>query len=102
MGIDHIPELVNISQCNIEKGNADLLKEGRIELTVGDGRLGVPEHGPYNAIHVGAAASSVPDALIQQLKVLLSYNYINLFKIRNYFIVLDWWTTYSPSGTSRR
>lgn len=69
VGIDHIPELVNISQCNIEKGNADLLKEGRIELTVGDGRLGVPEHGPYNAIHVGAAASSVPDALIQQLKI---------------------------------
>lgn len=26
----------------------------------GDGRLGVADNGPYNAIHVGAAADSLP------------------------------------------
>jgi protein-L-isoaspartate(D-aspartate) O-methyltransferase len=32
-----------------------------------DGRLGCPEFGPYNAIHVGAAVEIVPEALLQQL-----------------------------------
>jgi protein-L-isoaspartate(D-aspartate) O-methyltransferase len=32
-----------------------------------DGRLGFPEFGPYNAIHVGAAVEIVPNALLQQL-----------------------------------
>jgi protein-L-isoaspartate(D-aspartate) O-methyltransferase len=34
-----------------------------------DGRLGWPEHAPYDAIHVGAAATEIlPQALIDQLK----------------------------------
>lgn len=33
-----------------------------------DGRLGWPEHAPYDAIHVGAAAAEIPQALIDQLK----------------------------------
>jgi protein-L-isoaspartate(D-aspartate) O-methyltransferase len=33
-----------------------------------DGRLGWPEHAPYDAIHVGAAAPEIPQALIDQLK----------------------------------
>jgi protein-L-isoaspartate(D-aspartate) O-methyltransferase len=37
-----------------------------IHLT--DGRLGWPEHAPYDAIHVGAAAPEIPQALIDQLK----------------------------------
>ena len=36
-------------------------------MTCGDGRLGCPEFSPYNAIHVGAAAELVPDALLHQL-----------------------------------
>ena len=31
--------------------------------TVGDGRLGFPEGAPYDAIHVGAAAATVPKAV---------------------------------------
>lgn len=31
--------------------------------TVGDGRQGYPEEEPYDAIHVGAAASTVPQAV---------------------------------------
>ncbi|XP_024220930.1 protein-L-isoaspartate(D-aspartate) O-methyltransferase isoform X2 [Bombus impatiens] len=34
---------------------------------VGDGRLGYPEKAPYDAIHVGAAAKEMPQALIDQL-----------------------------------
>lgn len=33
-----------------------------------DGRLGWPEHAPYDAIHVGAAAAELPQVLIDQLK----------------------------------
>jgi len=69
VGIDHIPELVEMSRRNIEKANPDFLKSGRVKLLVGDGRLGVPEFGPYNAIHVGAAANKLPQALIDQLKI---------------------------------
>lgn len=36
---------------------------------VGDGFAGLPEFGPYDCIHVGAAAPYVPKALIEQLKV---------------------------------
>lgn len=31
--------------------------------TVGDGRLGYPDGAPYDAIHVGAAAATVPKAV---------------------------------------
>uniref|UniRef100_A0A2K6SI08 Protein-L-isoaspartate(D-aspartate) O-methyltransferase n=1 Tax=Saimiri boliviensis boliviensis TaxID=39432 RepID=A0A2K6SI08_SAIBB len=37
-------------------------------LSVGDGRMGYAEEAPYDAIHVGAAAPVVPQALIDQLK----------------------------------
>ncbi|XP_042307494.1 protein-L-isoaspartate(D-aspartate) O-methyltransferase [Sceloporus undulatus] len=37
-------------------------------LAVGDGRMGYTDEAPYDAIHVGAAAPVVPQALIDQLK----------------------------------
>eukprot|EP00057_Strongylocentrotus_purpuratus_P032060 XP_786523.3 PREDICTED: protein-L-isoaspartate(D-aspartate) O-methyltransferase [Strongylocentrotus purpuratus] len=68
VGIDHIKELVDKSRKNIEKDNPDLLTSGRIQLIVGDGRQGYPAGAPYDAIHVGAAAPTLPQALIEQLK----------------------------------
>lgn len=68
VGIEHIPELVDLATKNIKKDNPELLQSGRIKLIVGDGRLGYPPDAPYNAIHVGAAAPTLPDALIHQLK----------------------------------
>ncbi|KAH9400692.1 Protein-L-isoaspartate(D-aspartate) O-methyltransferase [Tyrophagus putrescentiae] len=68
VGIEHFPQLLNESIENITSGNADLLKSKRIILQVGDGRKGCPEHAPYNAIHVGAAAPTLPNALVEQLK----------------------------------
>lgn len=38
-----------------------------IEIKVGDGKLGWPEHAPYAAIIVAADAADVPPALIEQL-----------------------------------
>lgn len=38
--------------------------------TVGDGRLGYPDGGPYDAIHVGAAAPTVPKAVRTRLLLL--------------------------------
>ena len=39
-----------------------------VEVKRGDGSLGWPEHAPYDAIIVTAAAEHVPQALIEQLK----------------------------------
>ncbi|XP_010441750.1 PREDICTED: protein-L-isoaspartate O-methyltransferase 2 isoform X1 [Camelina sativa] len=69
VGVDHIPELVDMSIKNIEKSvAASLLKKGSLSLHVGDGRKGWQEFGPYDAIHVGAAASEIPQPLLDQLK----------------------------------
>ena len=65
VGIDHIDELVSDSVKNLKKDATigGLLDSGRIKMVVGDGRLGYPAHGPYNAIHVGAAAPEIPQAV---------------------------------------
>ena len=43
IGIDHIKELVELSKENIKRGNVELLKDNRVVLVTGDGRLGYPE-----------------------------------------------------------
>lgn len=68
VGIEHIPQLTKLSENNIKKGNAQLLETERILLITGDGREGYLEKAPYDAIHVGAAAPVVPEALHGQLK----------------------------------
>jgi protein-L-isoaspartate(D-aspartate) O-methyltransferase len=41
---------------------------GNVTLTVGDGSRGLPEHAPYEAINVAAAAGgAIPSALFEQL-----------------------------------
>lgn len=67
VGIDHIPELIEISTRNVRDDCSHFLKEGRVKFVVGDGRLGYAADAPYNAIHVGAAAESIPQELVKQL-----------------------------------
>ena len=50
------------------KNHSNLIKEGKIILVKGDGRKGYKENGPYDCIHVGAAAMEPPKELIEQLK----------------------------------
>jgi len=68
VGIEHIPELVEFSVENLKKDRLGKALEGEeIEMVIGDGRQGYPDGGPYNAIHVGAAAPILPPALVDQL-----------------------------------
>ena len=69
VGIDHVKELVQWSKENLIKdGKKDFLDKQIIRMKTGDGRLGYSKHGPYDAIHVGAAAPKVPNELLDQLK----------------------------------
>lgn len=53
----------------LEKARSNLrpLRLSNLRLVHGDGTLGLPEGAPYDAIIVAAAASRIPDALLQQL-----------------------------------
>lgn len=94
VGIEHIPALTALAEQNIRAdglGTAIDDEQG-IVLVTGDGRLGVSissnqitqkincllcwslsdlagyaQKGPYDAIHVGAAARTIPPALVEQL-----------------------------------
>ena len=69
VGIEHVPALVATSLENIRRdGKQHLIDSGNLEILEGDGRMGVPDLGPYDAIHVGAAAPMLPKALVEQLK----------------------------------
>ncbi|HEY5601502.1 MAG TPA: protein-L-isoaspartate(D-aspartate) O-methyltransferase [Gammaproteobacteria bacterium] len=61
--VEVIPELVESAQQTFTK-----LGYMNIECRLGDGHQGWPEHAPYDAIIVTAAAEQIPDALIGQLK----------------------------------
>ncbi|KAI9315211.1 protein-L-isoaspartate O-methyltransferase [Dichotomocladium elegans] len=68
VGIEHIEPLVELSEKNMAKRHADWLREGRVKFIAGDGRLGYPADSGYDCIHVGAASSKKPTALLDQLK----------------------------------
>jgi len=68
VGIDVIEPLVAWSIENCKKDEPELLSKGIITLKVGDGWKGDNDNSPFDCIHVGAAAESVPKALLEQLK----------------------------------
>lgn len=58
VGVDHIPQLVTQSENNLRADSlGQALDTGQIHMVAVDGREGYPEHAPYDAIHVGAAAA---------------------------------------------
>ena len=65
IGIDHMPDLVEDSIKNVKKDPelAKLMDTGQLKLVAGDGRKGYEPEGPYDAIHVGAAAPTLPQAV---------------------------------------
>jgi protein-L-isoaspartate(D-aspartate) O-methyltransferase len=68
VGIEHIPELADWSITNLKKdGLGNMLDDRSIIIVSGDGRKGYESEGPYDAIHVGAAAPTMPQALVDQL-----------------------------------
>jgi len=61
--IERIPELAEQARRNLaDAGYAD-----RVEVHVGDGTRGLPEHAPFDAIAVAAAAPGLPSSLYEQL-----------------------------------
>ena len=65
VGIDHIDELIKESVANVKKTSftARLLETGQLKFVVGDGRQGHLPDAPFDAIHVGAAAPVLPEAV---------------------------------------
>jgi len=70
VGIDHIEGLTNMALNNMRKSEEGrrLLDSGKVEFITGDGRKGYEAAGPYDAIHVGAAARELHEELVKQLK----------------------------------
>ncbi|KAG9392400.1 Protein-L-isoaspartate(D-aspartate) O-methyltransferase [Carpediemonas membranifera] len=71
VGIDHCGPLVDQARDNIMADPVayKYLEDGTIELRVGDGRHGAPDLAPFDIIHVGATAQSIPQPLLSQLRV---------------------------------
>ena len=69
-GVDRTASLVALARENVDR-DAALARAvgGRVAFSVGDGWRGHPAGGPYDAIHVGAAASEIPTDLLDQLAV---------------------------------
>ena len=70
VGIDHIPELVELARKNMSKSDEGrkFLESGKVKFITADGRLGWKEGAPYDVIHVGAAAEKLHPVLIDQLR----------------------------------
>ena len=67
IGIEHIKDLYDWGINNMIKHHKDLIEKKKIQLILGDGRLGYKRKAPYKCIHVGAAAREVPNEIIEQL-----------------------------------
>lgn len=50
------------------RDNLASIGTGNVEVVVGDGSEGLPEHAPYDRISVAAAAPSIPSPLVDELK----------------------------------
>eukprot|EP00928_Gymnodinium_smaydae_P003347 TRINITY_DN11200_c0_g1_i1.p1 TRINITY_DN11200_c0_g1~~TRINITY_DN11200_c0_g1_i1.p1 ORF type:complete len:242 (-),score=53.15 TRINITY_DN11200_c0_g1_i1:60-785(-) len=68
LGLECVGALVPWSEENLRRdGKGSLLESGRVLLRNSDGSRGATEHGPFDVIHVGAAAPRLPEQLVEQL-----------------------------------
>ena len=61
--IERIPELAEQARENLAAAGYE-----QVEVHVGDGSVGLPEHAPFDAIAVAAAAPALPQQLYEQLE----------------------------------
>jgi protein-L-isoaspartate(D-aspartate) O-methyltransferase len=61
--VERIPELAERARARLAAAGY-----GDVDVHVGDGSLGLPEHGPYDAIVVAAAAPAMPGSLYEELR----------------------------------
>jgi protein-L-isoaspartate(D-aspartate) O-methyltransferase len=64
IGIELVPELARDAERRLRELGFD-----NVSVHVGDGSVGLPAFAPYDAIVVAAAARSVPQPLVNQLRV---------------------------------
>jgi protein-L-isoaspartate(D-aspartate) O-methyltransferase len=62
--IERLPELADAALGRLEEAGYG----GRVHVHLGDGTLGLPEHAPFGAIAVAAAAPELPPTLYDQLE----------------------------------
>ena len=60
--VERWPDLAEAARARLERAGAT-----NVEVVVGDGTQGLPDHAPYDAILVSAAFPSVPPPLAEQL-----------------------------------
>jgi protein-L-isoaspartate(D-aspartate) O-methyltransferase len=60
--IERIPELAERAQARLKAAGY-----AAVDVHVGDGSLGLPEHAPFDAIVVAAAAPDIPASLYEEL-----------------------------------
>lgn len=76
VGVEHITALRELGEANMRKSAAGRahLESGRVRFVVGDGRKGWEEEegggdgDGWDAIHVGAAAATMHEKLVEQLR----------------------------------
>ena len=61
--VERIPELAERARERLGEAGYE-----SVDVHVGDGSLGLPEHGPYDAIVVAAAAPAMPESLYEELR----------------------------------
>ena len=62
--IERIPELADEARVRLTA-----LGYNNVQVVTGDGTLGLPDEAPFDAVVVTAGAESIPEPLIQQLRV---------------------------------
>lgn len=62
VSIERWPSLAKAARAALERAGV-----ANVEVILGDGWKGAPVHSPFDVIVVSAAATSVPDALVEQL-----------------------------------
>ena len=68
IGVEHMPELAAMGERNVRRDDGSLIDSGLLTLLLGDGRsAGSGWSGPFDAIHVGAAADRIPEVLTERL-----------------------------------
>ena len=73
LGVEHVPQLVEASRRSLAAIDpaspaGRMLASGRVEIRCGDGRRRPAGGVQFDAIHVGAAAPAIPEALVDALK----------------------------------
>lgn len=59
---------VNVSRNYVEQHHKELIDTNRLLFVEGDGKKGLPNEGPFDAIHVDIDSGEVPQDLLDQLK----------------------------------